>query len=64
MKSWRKRLGKERRAPGANQHRLAVVAVCVEAPAVSIGGGSLILDIVPVGEVKRMSDGAGRRCAV
>jgi hypothetical protein len=40
---------------GANQHRLAVVAVCVEAPAVSIGGGGLILDIVLVGEVKRMS---------
>jgi hypothetical protein len=41
-----------------------VVAVLVEAPAVSIGGGGSIIDVVPMVEVRRMVDGGGRRCDV
>jgi hypothetical protein len=49
---------------GANQHRLAAIAVRIEVTAVSIGGGGLILDVVLVGKVKRMVDGVGKRCDV
>jgi hypothetical protein len=40
------------------------VAIRVEAPAASIGGGGSIVDVLPVCEVRRMADGGGRRCGV